>query len=116
MLIWLLKLERKLLGHISTICIAKKYLEEKLNYEVLGGYIHPADGNYCLRKLNKDYITSKKRLELCNLAVAQLDWLMVDLQNNLNSLKFEQELPDLHKRIKAYCVWLRNVDFHVISF
>ena len=84
-----------------------------MNYEVLGGYLSPAHGNYCRKKLGDNFITTEKRLDLCYLAVDEFDWLMVDLQECQMNFPFKKAMPDLYSRIKAYCHWLRDTEFYV---
>jgi len=81
------------LNHINMFITAKKYLEEKLNFNVVGGYISLSSDRQLRRKLGDYYITGfDDRATMCSLAVSDIDWLMVDLTigycENLPSTSF----------------------------
>jgi len=59
--------------HLRLLEMAKDYFEGN-GYEVIGGYISPVSIGYG----KKGLLPNKERLDMCNLAVASSDWLMVD--------------------------------------
>jgi nicotinic acid mononucleotide adenylyltransferase len=56
--------------HLEMLKLAKDELES-LNFKVLGAYISPSHEYYVSRKLQKDYIYTELRLEMCKLAIEE---------------------------------------------
>jgi len=64
--------------HVEMLEIAKKYLTNRFNYDVLAGLISPSHDLYVYGKLGTDFIVSTHRLNMCKLAIEGSDWLEVD--------------------------------------
>lgn len=67
-------------GHINVLEEAKNYIEKLGTHELLGAYISPSHSGYVRTKLKPDeYLSVGHRLRMIHLAIANLDWAMVDL-------------------------------------
>ena len=64
-------------GHIQMLSIAKQTLEAQ-GETVLGGYLSPSNDEYVKKKCGADSPSGVHRLELCEAAVAKMNWLAVD--------------------------------------
>ncbi|KAF2441394.1 hypothetical protein P171DRAFT_434101 [Karstenula rhodostoma CBS 690.94] len=64
-------------GHLQLLETAKRTLESR-GMTVLGGYICPDHDQYVSSKIVLGSLSAAQRLELCELAVEESDWLMVD--------------------------------------
>jgi nicotinic acid mononucleotide adenylyltransferase len=64
-------------GHVQLLETAKRELESR-GMAVLGGYICPDHDDYVSSKIRSGSLSAAQRLELCELAVEESDWLMVD--------------------------------------
>lgn len=67
-------------GHISVLEETKKYIENLGTHELLGAYLSPSHSGYAARKLPPaDIIGAGHRLSMIQLAIENLDWVMIDL-------------------------------------
>ncbi|OAG07505.1 uncharacterized protein CC84DRAFT_665196 [Paraphaeosphaeria sporulosa] len=64
-------------GHVQLLETAKRELESR-GITVLGGYICPDHDQYVSSKIISGSLSAAQRLELCELAVEESEWLMVD--------------------------------------
>ncbi|KAJ4357695.1 Nicotinamide/nicotinic acid mononucleotide adenylyltransferase 2 [Didymosphaeria variabile] len=64
-------------GHVQLLETAKMELESR-GMTVLGGYICPDHDQYVSSKIQSGSLSAVQRLELCEIAVEDNDWLMVD--------------------------------------
>lgn len=62
-------------GHVESLEIARLELEQR-GYFVAGGYLSPSHDSYVSAKLGHKALPAPARLELCNIATADSDWLM----------------------------------------
>jgi len=58
--------------------LARGHLEQKHGAHVVAGYLSPSPDCYVRQKLGKHYIEEEHRVSMCELAVNQSPWLMVD--------------------------------------
>lgn len=88
-------------GHISMMETAKKTLESQRR-SVVGGYISPSHDAYVSQKYDGNArLSAEHRLHLCNLAVKDSDWLMVDPWE-ARYLPTDINFTDVMRRLKAY--------------
>ena len=67
-------------GHISVLEETKKYIENLGTHELLGAYMSPSHSGYVAKKLPPaDIIGAGHRLSMIQLAIENLDWVMIDL-------------------------------------
>jgi nicotinamide mononucleotide adenylyltransferase len=65
--------------HIENFNVAKTFLEEKHNFNVIGGLISPSHDVYITSKLGaKAAISSFHRIQMCDLAAHDSDWIEAD--------------------------------------
>lgn len=64
-------------GHLDMMEQGKAAVEANGGF-VLGGYISPSHDLYVGMKLQKEAMSAKHRLQLCELATQDSDWMMVD--------------------------------------
>ncbi len=64
-------------GHIQMLKIARQALEAH-GETVLGGYLSPSNDEYVKKKCGAEAPSGPHRLELCESATSETDWLMVD--------------------------------------
>lgn len=65
-------------NHIRLLEIAREYLNSLNIYHVIGGYISPTHDAGIERKIFHIYATWQQRLEMCQLAIQDSSWIMVD--------------------------------------
>ncbi|UJR18333.1 hypothetical protein I4U23_005235 [Adineta vaga] len=66
--------------HITVLQEAKQYIDNLGTHEFLAAYISPSHYGYVANKLNsKEMIGVGHRLSMINLAITNLNWVMVDL-------------------------------------
>ena len=66
------------LGHLKMMELAKLFLE-KQGYAVIGGYLSPSHDQYVSQKEDGlEKLTIAHRLELCEKAICESNWLMTD--------------------------------------
>eukprot|EP00026_Physarum_polycephalum_P015006 Phypoly_transcript_15583.p1 GENE.Phypoly_transcript_15583~~Phypoly_transcript_15583.p1 ORF type:complete len:247 (+),score=59.62 Phypoly_transcript_15583:80-820(+) len=63
--------------HVQMLEAAKIHLENTKKYEVVAGYLSPAHDKYVARKLKTETITIDHRLAMCELALAENEWIEV---------------------------------------
>ena len=62
--------------HIEIMNIAKKYLEDEHNFNILEGLLAPAPNGYVKNKMKGDLvITDEHRINICNLAILNNPWI-----------------------------------------
>ena len=67
-------------GHISVLQEAKQYIDGLGTHELLAAYISPSHSGYIATKLcPEEFIGTGHRLAMIHLAIENLDWVMVDL-------------------------------------
>src|SRR5437870_3485528 len=65
--------------HYDNFEIAKRELELRFpKLKVIAGYISPSQDLYVKSKLGNDAISIDERIEMCNLAVMESNWIDVD--------------------------------------
>lgn len=63
--------------HVHMFEIAKTALEEKYGFVVVGGFISPSHDHYVSGKLGEAALPSQHRFQMCELSVADSQWLSV---------------------------------------
>lgn len=88
-------------GHISMMEAAKERLE-KDGFNVVGGYLSPSHDDYVSTKKYGDAkMSASHRVHLCQLAVLNSKWLMVDPWESLY-LKTDINFTDVLLRLQSY--------------
>lgn len=91
-------------GHIQMLETAKRELESR-GMAVLGGYICPDHDRYVISKIRRGALSAAQRLELCELAVEDSDWLMVDRWAAIYAssfVMFTKIVRHIEKMVKAH--------------
>src|SRR5262249_44168508 len=65
-------------GHLRMMELARQHLEGSLGWNVAGGYLMITHDSACRRKLGEQACPAVHRARMCELAVADSGWLMVD--------------------------------------
>lgn len=60
--------------HLNALKLAAEYLEKHYNYNILGGFISPSNDSYVFGKLKSKAIPFVDRVNMCKLAVEELDF------------------------------------------
>ena len=90
---------------------AKRELESR-GMAVLGGYICPDHDRYVSSKIRSGSLPAAKRLELCELAVEDSDWLMVDRWAAIyasSSVNFTTIVDHIDKMVKHHIKTTRPI-------
>jgi nicotinate (nicotinamide) nucleotide adenylyltransferase len=65
-------------NHLRMLEVARAWAEQRLGWSVVGGYLTVSHDSSCARKLGSEFCPAEHRLEMCRLATASSDWIMVD--------------------------------------
>ena len=87
-------------GHLELMASARAAVEAA-GFSVVGGYLSPGHDEYLRLKLGDAALSPSHRLELCGLAVADSDWLMVDPWEALGCA-VAVNFTDVVARLEAY--------------
>lgn len=101
-------------GHIEMMEQARQQLEQR-GFTVLGGYLSPSHDEYLQLKCGDDALPAFHRLYLCEQAVKQSDWLMVDPWESLHTslaVNFTVVLERLASYLSRHVRCLRPI--HVV--
>lgn len=93
---------------------AKRELESR-GMAVLGGYICPDHDQYVSSKIKSGSLSAAQRLELCELAVEESDWLMVDRWAAIyasGAVRFTTIVDHIDKMIKQHVK--TNKQIHIV--
>ena len=67
-------------GHLNVLEEAKQYIDNLGTHELIAAYISPSHSDYVMRKLSpEECISTGHRLAMIQLALKNLDWVMIDL-------------------------------------
>jgi NAD+ synthetase len=91
-------------GHLEMMERAKIALEER-GHAILGGYLAPDHDSYISRKCGADFTPAAQRLDLCERAVRNSDWLMVERWAALHvpaAVNFTAVIQRLEKHLAYY--------------
>lgn len=91
-------------GHLEMMERAKIALEER-GHVVLGGYLAPDHDSYISLKCGTDFTPAHQRLDLCERAVRNSDWLMVEHWAALHvpaAVNFTAVIERLQKHLAYY--------------
>lgn len=95
-------------GHLHTLEIAKKTMEDK-GYNVVCGYLSPSHDDYVSTKDNgKAHNLALNRIRLCNEATLDSDWLMTSPLESLytpTSINFTDVIDSVKQQLKSYIKW-----------
>ncbi|KAL9648249.1 hypothetical protein ABK040_009253 [Willaertia magna] len=109
-------------NHIKTLEDVKNYLKNKLNYNILGGYITIRPDCSIIKKFKnnlENVIPAIHRIKLCELTVKNSDWIMVDnfqiFQDH--QIQFKESREQFFKVINEFYLNLfkRKVNFKIFS-
>ncbi|KAJ1538146.1 hypothetical protein HK096_001754, partial [Nowakowskiella sp. JEL0078] len=64
--------------HLRMFEMAKDYISEKNEFEIIGGYISPVSDSYEKASLKQGGVNCKHRVNMCEQGLLDSDWLMVD--------------------------------------
>lgn len=98
-------------GHLQLLETAKRELESR-GTTVLGGYICPDHDQYVSSKIRFRSLSAAQRLELCELAVEESDWLMVDRWAAIyasGSVGFTTIVDHIDKMIKQHVMTTKPI-------
>lgn len=98
-------------GHITMMDDARRAVEEK-GFSVLGGYISPSHDEYVLEKCGMDAPKAAHRVALCQEAVKDSDWLMVDSWESLHTDReyyFTEVIGRLERYLQRHCDFGRPI-------
>ncbi|UJR07840.1 hypothetical protein I4U23_012123 [Adineta vaga] len=91
-------------GHLCVLEDAKNYIDKLGTHECLGAYISPSHSGYVAKKLKPaELIGAGHRLSMISLAIENLDWVMVDL----NEI-FQPSRISLRETMKAFVLRLHT--------
>jgi nicotinic acid mononucleotide adenylyltransferase len=65
-------------NHLRMLTLARDWAEQRLGWSVVGGYLSVTHDSSCRRKLGEAFCPAGHRLGMCQAAVVDSDWLMVD--------------------------------------
>lgn len=101
-------------GHLDMMEQGKLAVEANGGF-VLGGYISPSHDLYVGSKLRKEALSAKHRLQLCELATQESDWMMADGWEALEvqyPVNFTDVIIHLEQYISAHVVTHKPI--HII--
>lgn len=103
-------------GHVEMMEEAKRALQAR-GVRVLGGYLAPDHDQYVRLKVGDDAPSSEHRLHLCERAVADSDWLMIDpwpAVHAARSLNFSTVITRLARYVSAHVRCARPVRVYYV--